>query len=63
MFEEFEEVRIKSSGCTGTIVDKKDIDGRNRYLVEDDKRNEKGYFSVYGVWEEDLEYKTPLLAV
>lgn len=57
MFNEFEEVRIKKTGATGTIVDKSERKGRTMYLIESDVRNEKGVFPIYDAWEEEIEPK------
>ncbi|MBR2216201.1 MAG: hypothetical protein IJ849_10680 [Selenomonadaceae bacterium] len=57
MFNEYEEVRIKSTGKTGLIVDKTVTeDGKTWYVVEDDVQESDGKWPLYDVWEDDLEY-------
>ncbi len=46
MFELFEVVRIKSNGVIGTIVDKTEINGKVRYIVESDSKGE--FEGAYG---------------
>lgn len=50
MFEEFEQVKILSTGEIGTIVDKVIIDGQARYVVESDTYDNPSGKPYGGTW-------------
>ena len=56
-FKEYERVRVKSSGHTGTIVDTLSLgDGKIAYLIENDNTNVSDKDWVFDVMEDDLEH-------
>lgn len=56
MFNEYEEVRVKTTGRTVLIVDKNTAkDGKNWYIVEDNMAYEETGDPWYDVWEDDIE--------
>ncbi|MBR3623028.1 MAG: hypothetical protein IKN43_06745 [Selenomonadaceae bacterium] len=59
MFELFDTVKIKSNGIIGTIIDKTEINGKARYIVENDTKGEiagayGGNWAEFDCLDEDL---------
>lgn len=57
MFNEFEDVIVKSTGRVGTIVDKVIRDGKAEYIVEDHTWI-NGEYPLYDCVDDDLERRS-----
>ena len=54
MFCEYESVIILQSGVKGVIVDKRMVNGKTIYVVEEEKRNEVGEYPLHDCTDDDL---------
>ena len=51
MIEEFDRVRIKGSGVTGTVVDISEVKGRRIFVVESDEKGVPGGYGSDDSWK------------
>ena len=51
MIEEFDRVRIKGSGITGTVVDISEVKGRRIFVVESDEKGVPGGYGSDDSWK------------
>ena len=51
MINEFDHVRIKSSGITGIVVDISTVNGKTNYEVESDEKGTPGGYGSENSWK------------
>ena len=51
MINEFDHVRIKSSGITGIVVDISTINGKTNYIIESDEKGVPGGWGEADSWK------------